>query len=332
MRLKVWTAASVSIWQNHTSDLKILLLGEVESLICNFCLNMTESYQWLKNTVAGWGWKFDLQLLSQYDSTSEQMRPYDTACCLFDKPTNKPEPEYSHLVLSSHCTASYGRCRGENEGDSWDLFCAEPEYSHLVLSSHCTASYGRYRGENDGGDWVDFEGSQPEWCISTIFHAWDTPFWSKTLDNFVLCWTWIQSPGLVLSLHCFVWPMQRWEWEWGLRGFVLCWAWVQSPGPAESVCRSVMWGGVVVLFLLTRAFTDSFWPSGDIAQPWCLHDSSKSCLPLGPSRADIYIQRTFATQLPPLSPLPHSLLSPKQVFKRPVSPWTQLVCLAGLSV
>ena len=26
------------------------------------------------------------------------------------------------------------------------------------------------------------EGSRPEWCVSTIYHAWDTPFWSGTLD------------------------------------------------------------------------------------------------------------------------------------------------------
>ena len=25
------------------------------------------------------------------------------------------------------------------------------------------------------------EGFQPQWCISTIYHAWDTPFWSGTL-------------------------------------------------------------------------------------------------------------------------------------------------------
>ena len=30
--------------------------------------------------------------------------------------------------------------------------------------------------------WVlHFEGSRTEWCISTIYHAWDTPFWSGTL-------------------------------------------------------------------------------------------------------------------------------------------------------
>ena len=29
---------------------------------------------------------------------------------------------------------------------------------------------------------VYIEGSQPEWCISTIYHVWDTPFWSGTLD------------------------------------------------------------------------------------------------------------------------------------------------------
>ena len=27
-----------------------------------------------------------------------------------------------------------------------------------------------------------FEGSRPEWCISTTYHAWDTPFWLGTLD------------------------------------------------------------------------------------------------------------------------------------------------------
>ena len=26
------------------------------------------------------------------------------------------------------------------------------------------------------------EGFQPEWCISTIYHAWDTPFWLGTLE------------------------------------------------------------------------------------------------------------------------------------------------------
>ena len=27
---------------------------------------------------------------------------------------------------------------------------------------------------------IAIEGFQPEWCISTIYHAWDTPFWSGT--------------------------------------------------------------------------------------------------------------------------------------------------------
>ena len=33
-----------------------------------------------------------------------------------------------------------------------------------------------------GGGWVYIKGFRPEWCISTIYHAWDTPFWSGTLD------------------------------------------------------------------------------------------------------------------------------------------------------
>ena len=29
---------------------------------------------------------------------------------------------------------------------------------------------------------LHIEGSRPEWCISTIYHAWDAPFWSGTLN------------------------------------------------------------------------------------------------------------------------------------------------------
>ena len=31
------------------------------------------------------------------------------------------------------------------------------------------------------GGQEDVEGFRPEWCISTIYHAWDTPFWLGTL-------------------------------------------------------------------------------------------------------------------------------------------------------
>ena len=31
-----------------------------------------------------------------------------------------------------------------------------------------------------------FEGSQPEWCISSKIYSRDTPFWSETLDVFCL--------------------------------------------------------------------------------------------------------------------------------------------------
>ena len=29
---------------------------------------------------------------------------------------------------------------------------------------------------------VDIEGSQPEWCISSMMYSGDTPFWLETLD------------------------------------------------------------------------------------------------------------------------------------------------------
>ena len=33
---------------------------------------------------------------------------------------------------------------------------------------------------------VDIEGSRPEWCISSMIYSRDVPFWSETLDMFLL--------------------------------------------------------------------------------------------------------------------------------------------------
>ena len=30
------------------------------------------------------------------------------------------------------------------------------------------------------------DGFRPEWCISTIYHAFDTPFWPGTLDMYII--------------------------------------------------------------------------------------------------------------------------------------------------
>ena len=40
-----------------------------------------------------------------------------------------------------------------------------------------------YKDRNKhGGIQKHIKGSEPEWCISTIHHTWDTPFWSRTLN------------------------------------------------------------------------------------------------------------------------------------------------------
>ena len=44
------------------------------------------------------------------------------------------------------------------------------------------------------------KGFRPEWCISTIYHASDTPFWSGTLDIIVQIHHFGQRP---LILYCF---------------------------------------------------------------------------------------------------------------------------------
>ena len=49
--------------------------------------------------------------------------------------------------------------------------------------------------------WVHIKGFWPEWCISTTYHAWDTPFYSGTLDILLL---WINSYTFPFSLLVFV--------------------------------------------------------------------------------------------------------------------------------
>ena len=56
--------------------------------------------------------------------------------------------------------------------------------SHLPASTKCM--YARdTRPTQDKLNWdkkADMIAAGAEWCISTIYHAWDTPFWSGTLD------------------------------------------------------------------------------------------------------------------------------------------------------
>ena len=44
-------------------------------------------------------------------------------------------------------------------------------------------SQPKYHNTDTGEERSHFEGSGPEWYISTIWHAWDTPFWLETLDS-----------------------------------------------------------------------------------------------------------------------------------------------------
>ena len=43
----------------------------------------------------------------------------------------------------------------------------------------------------------NIEGFWPEWCFSTIYHAWDTPFWSWTL----ICMD-VQLVDISVEVHC----------------------------------------------------------------------------------------------------------------------------------
>ena len=45
------------------------------------------------------------------------------------------------------------------------------------------------------------EGFQPEWCISAIYHVWDKPFWSGTLDIYIYTHSQTHIHGLTQIKH-----------------------------------------------------------------------------------------------------------------------------------
>ena len=81
----------------------------------------------------------------------------------------------------------------DNEDDSNnDLNSFTAPHAHLASLLAWTAGLvvAGNDGDHDDNNEIDnnddsnnnFEGSRPEWCISTIHRALDTPFWSGTLD------------------------------------------------------------------------------------------------------------------------------------------------------
>ena len=51
---------------------------------------------------------------------------------------------------------------------------------------------------------LHIEGSRPEWCISAVYHAWDTPFWSGTLD----IWRFFRPTNEIITFHLYGWCMR----------------------------------------------------------------------------------------------------------------------------
>ena len=78
----------------------------------------------------------------------------------------------------------------------------------LVIGYYCQPVWGTLRLSEE----YDFEGSRPQWYISTIQHAWDIPFWFRTLDLFcelLIC----DSPPRNES-QCARWPFSYFRIFW----------------------------------------------------------------------------------------------------------------------
>ena len=97
---------------------------------------------------------------------------------------------YRRLRTCSHSCADDGNA-------SWYSVCRVPMVKWRLDYENCP--YLTVVGLYDTGPWSvrglrasgfemfggrsDIEGSLPKWCISTVYHAWYTPFWSETLDT-----------------------------------------------------------------------------------------------------------------------------------------------------
>ena len=51
--------------------------------------------------------------------------------------------------------------------------------------------------------WEYIKGFQPEWCISTIYHTWDTPFWLETLNMWQCCLNSWHFQSIHIITHMF---------------------------------------------------------------------------------------------------------------------------------
>ena len=61
-------------------------------------------------------------------------------------------------------------------------------YEKKAIKLLCNIQYIRSTMQ-DRHNKKKFEGSQPEWCISSMIYSKDTPFWSETLEYHVVCAT-----------------------------------------------------------------------------------------------------------------------------------------------
>ena len=103
----------------------------------------------------------------------------------------------SYVLHTQRCCFRYSVCKDLNgvvrlSGTGWSKFVGkffifmtrQPGAYTLTVILKNYASLARARQQSEALIYI--EGFRPEWCISTIYHAWDTPFWSGTLDIY---WT-----------------------------------------------------------------------------------------------------------------------------------------------
>ena len=93
-----------------------------------------------------------------YDSTSYSASKLSTITVYFNSPATSDDPTYLKTKLKAHLSLSLSHTQ---------------TYIHTYILTH-THTHTHTR--------IYIEGFWPEWCISTIYHAWDIPFWLGTLD------------------------------------------------------------------------------------------------------------------------------------------------------
>ena len=199
--VKVWSATSISVWQHVKLSEQI---RPWDTLACCWDVKQptnkqTQDYGKTTDRARDIMHKNILThslytILNVCDSLSDlQTQKLVLVCTLLHK-------HDSYMIFRKSCTLWFST----NPSHEHILVIIQQPTLHSQACTKITLSKSRLTQQSKSSEkWLQYEGSKPEWSISSLIYSRDTPFWSGTLEyiwNFmtisqVHLWSWKMSPA-----------------------------------------------------------------------------------------------------------------------------------------